>query len=118
MPLRLRGRAPRAEFRPARRGDRAALYQRPAHRGDQYQHRPADHDRGLPFGGAVVSVSGGLGQPAAEGAAVRLQWLRSNAAGYFALFSRRPRFAARPAWRDPLRVGAGAALVIVIVAAT
>jgi undecaprenyl-diphosphatase len=65
-----------------------------------------------------VSVSNGLRQPAADGAAARLQWLRSNAADYFALFSRRPRFSVRPAWRDPLRLGAGAVLVIVIVAAT
>jgi membrane-associated phospholipid phosphatase len=65
-----------------------------------------------------VSVSNGLRQPAVDGAAARLQWLRGNAADYFALFSRRPRFSVRPAWRDPLRLGAGAVLVIVIVAAT
>ena len=65
-----------------------------------------------------MSVSGRLRQVAADGAAARLQWLRTNAAEYFAQLGRRPRFAVRPAWRSPLRLGVGAALVIVIVAAT
>jgi membrane-associated phospholipid phosphatase len=65
-----------------------------------------------------MSVSGGLKQVAADSATARLLWLRANAARYFALFGRPPRFAVRPAWRRPLRLGAGAALVIVIVAAT
>jgi membrane-associated phospholipid phosphatase len=64
-----------------------------------------------------VSVSSGLKQAATDGATARLQWLRANAAGYFALMGRRPRFVLRPAWRSPLRLCAGAALVIVIVAA-
>jgi membrane-associated phospholipid phosphatase len=57
-------------------------------------------------------------QVAADSATARLQWLRANAARYFALFGRQPRSVVRPAWRRPLRLGAGAALVIVIVAAT
>jgi membrane-associated phospholipid phosphatase len=63
-------------------------------------------------------VSSGLKPAATDGATARLQWLRANAAGYFALLGRRPRLVLRPAWRSPLRLCAGAALVIVIVAAT
>jgi membrane-associated phospholipid phosphatase len=65
-----------------------------------------------------MSVINGLKQVAADSATMRLQWLRANGAGYFALLGRRPRFAARLAWRSPLRLGAGAVLAMVIVAAT
>jgi membrane-associated phospholipid phosphatase len=65
-----------------------------------------------------VSVSSGLKQVAAASATTRLQWLRANGAGYFALLGRRPGFATRPAWRSPFRLGVGAVLVIVIVTAT
>jgi membrane-associated phospholipid phosphatase len=65
-----------------------------------------------------MSVSGGPKQVAADSATARLQWARANAARYFALFGRPPRSVVRPAWRRPLRLGAGVALVIVIVAAT
>jgi membrane-associated phospholipid phosphatase len=65
-----------------------------------------------------VSVSDGLKQVAAGSATARLQWLRANASGHFALLGRRPRFAMRPAWRSPLRLGVGAALVLVIVTVT
>ncbi len=65
-----------------------------------------------------MSVSRGLKRVAVDSATSRLQWLRANAAGYFALLGRRPRFAVRPAWRSPGRLAVGAVLVVVIMAAT
>jgi membrane-associated phospholipid phosphatase len=64
-----------------------------------------------------VSVNGGLKQ-VAEHPAAWLQRLRANAATYCALLGRKPRFTATPAWRAPGRLGVGAALVIVVIAAT
>jgi membrane-associated phospholipid phosphatase len=65
-----------------------------------------------------VSVSSGLKPAAADGATAPLQRLRANAVGYFALLGRRRRFAARPAWHNPLRLCAGALLAVVVVVAT
>ena len=62
-----------------------------------------------------MSVNSGVkqGRPAAW-----LQRLHANVAGYFALFGRKPRFAATPAWRTPRRLGVGAVAVIAAIAVT
>jgi undecaprenyl-diphosphatase len=64
-----------------------------------------------------VSVSGGLKQAAAGGSA-RLQWMRANAASYFAVLGRPRRFAATPIWRTPSRLGVGALAAVAVIAAT
>ena len=47
-----------------------------------------------------------------------MQRLRANVAGYFALFGRKPRFTATPAWRTPDRFGVGAVVVVAAIAVT
>ena len=42
-----------------------------AHRGDQYQHRAADHDRGLSLREGVMSVSDGIEPASARRAPLR-----------------------------------------------
>jgi membrane-associated phospholipid phosphatase len=68
-----------------------------------------------------VSVSGGLKPVAADCRLARLRWARANVAQYLALFRRKPRSADRPAaapaWRAPLRLGIGAVVAGVIIAA-
>jgi membrane-associated phospholipid phosphatase len=72
-----------------------------------------------------VSVSGGLKPVAADCGLARLRWARANVAQYFSLVLRKPRSAAGPAdrpavtpmWRSPRRLGIGAGVVGVIVAA-
>lgn len=65
-----------------------------------------------------MSISGGLKLMGADGGATRLQWMRANVAQYFSLFRRKPTPSSMPAWRSPLRLGVGAAIAIVIIAAT
>jgi membrane-associated phospholipid phosphatase len=65
-----------------------------------------------------VSVSGKLEPAAAGRGTVRLQRVRTNAARYFALLGRKPRSAATPIWRNPLRLGGGALAVVAAIAAT
>jgi len=65
-----------------------------------------------------MSVSGGLKPAAVRGGAMRLQWMRANAASYFALFARARRFAATPRWRTPARLCVGALAVVAVIAAT
>ena len=48
----------------------------------------------------------------------RAQWMRANAAQYFAYFQREPRFAAKVVWRQSLRLGIGTAIFLAIIAAT
>ena len=48
----------------------------------------------------------------------RAQWIRGNAARYFAYFQREPRFAAKVVWRQSLRLGIGTAIFLAIIAAT
>src|SRR5262249_37726427 len=111
MSLRLRRDAPGKKFRAARRGDRAALHRRAARGGHQYQHRTADHHRGVPLGGGTVSAGHSLEPTAAQPHAPGIsRWL--------SLFARKPRFAAAPAWRSRLRLGLGALVVIATLAAT
>jgi membrane-associated phospholipid phosphatase len=64
-----------------------------------------------------VSVSGGLKPAAADCRLARLCWARANVAQYLALFRRKPRPAAAPTWRAPLRLGIGAVVAGVIIAA-
>jgi undecaprenyl-diphosphatase len=64
-----------------------------------------------------VSVSGGLKPVAADCRLARLCWARANVAQYLALFRRKPRLAAAPTWRAPLRLGIGAVVAGVIIAA-
>jgi membrane-associated phospholipid phosphatase len=64
-----------------------------------------------------VSVSGGLKPVAADCRLARLRWARANVAQYLALFRRKPRPAAAPTWRAPLRLGIGAVVAGVIIAA-
>jgi membrane-associated phospholipid phosphatase len=47
-----------------------------------------------------------------------LQWARSNAARYFALFRRKPRFSAVPSWRTLPRFRIGAIAIVVVIAAS
>jgi len=55
--------------------------------------------------------------PAARGGAWP-QWVRANAAHYFALFRRKPRASAIPMWRTPCRVGVAAIVVVAAIAET
>jgi membrane-associated phospholipid phosphatase len=64
-----------------------------------------------------VSVSGGLKPAAADCRLARLCWARANVAQYLALFRRKPRPAGAPTWRGPLRLGIGAVVAGVIIAA-
>ena len=64
-----------------------------------------------------MSVSGGFKPTTAKRTLARLQWLRGNVVQYFALFRRRPRSAATPAWRAPRYLGIGAAVAIGVVVA-
>jgi len=63
-------------------------------------------------------VSGGIRQAAVEAGGTRPRWVRANVVGYFALLARRPRFATRPRWRAPLRLGVGALAAVAIIVAT
>src|SRR5262249_61078209 len=117
-PLRLCRGARGKEFCPARRSPRAALQRRPPHRCDQYQHRTADHDRDLPLGRFVMSVSGPLKQASADRPASRLHWVCANVAWSFALFARKPKFAGTPLWRAPRRLAAGTLAGVAMIAAT
>ncbi len=65
-----------------------------------------------------MSISGGLKHAAVHGGTTRLQWMRANAASFFALFGRPPRFAATPVWRTPSRLGAAALAAVAAIAAT
>jgi membrane-associated phospholipid phosphatase len=65
-----------------------------------------------------MSVSGGLKPAAVHGGTMRLQWMRANAASYFALFGRARRFAATPRWRTPARLWIGALAVVAVIVAT
>ena len=65
-----------------------------------------------------MSVSGKLEPAAAGRGTVRLQRVRTNAARYFALLGRKPRSAATPIWRTPLRLGGGALAVVAAITAT
>src|SRR5262249_58231608 len=91
-------------FAQARRGGGAALPRRPAHRGNQRQHRTADHHRVLPFGGRVVSLGNPLKQVSLEGAAARLHELRASIVWSLALVARPPKSVVTPKWRAPLRL--------------
>jgi len=62
-----------------------------------------------------VTMNDRLKHAAAE---PRAQWMRANAARYFAYFQREPRFAAQAIWRQSLRLGIGTAIFLAIVAAT
>lgn len=65
-----------------------------------------------------MSVSGRLKQvPAGRGGGWP-QWVRVNAARYFALFRRKPRFSAMPTWCLPRRVAVGAIVVVAVTAET
>jgi membrane-associated phospholipid phosphatase len=59
-----------------------------------------------------------LKHASAEHPAPRAQWMRANAARYFAYFRREPRFAAKAVWRQSLRLGIGTVILLAIVAAT
>ena len=48
----------------------------------------------------------------------RAQWMRENAARYFAYFRRMPRFAASAVWRQSFRLGVATLIFIAIIAAT
>src|SRR5262249_51151949 len=50
--------------------------------------------------------------------ASRLHWVRANVAWSFALFARKPKFAGTPLWRAPLRLAAGTAVAVAVIAAT
>ena len=63
-----------------------------------------------------MSMNGRLKQAAHP--AAPLQWVRANVVGYFALFRRKPRFEATPAWRTPRRLAVGTVVVIAVIAAT
>ncbi len=65
-----------------------------------------------------MSVSGKLEPAAAGRGTVWLQRVRTNAARYFALLGRKPRSAATPIWRTPLRLGGGALAVVAAITAT
>jgi membrane-associated phospholipid phosphatase len=65
-----------------------------------------------------MSVVGRFRQLPTVDARVRLQWARSNAARYFALFQRQPRSSAVQPWRTPLRLGIGALALVAVVAAS
>jgi undecaprenyl-diphosphatase len=65
-----------------------------------------------------MSVVGRFRRLPAGQARVHLQWARSNAARYFALFGRKPRFSAVQPWRTPLRLGIGAIAIVTLVAAS
>jgi undecaprenyl-diphosphatase len=65
-----------------------------------------------------MSMSGRYWQLPAGHARMHLQWARSNAARYFALFRRKPRSSAVQPWRTPRRLGVGAIAVIAVVAAS
>jgi membrane-associated phospholipid phosphatase len=66
-----------------------------------------------------VSVSDRLKQvPAGRGSGAWPQWVRGNAARYFALFRRKPRASAMPMWRTPYRVGLAAIVVVAVTAET
>src|SRR5262249_12730923 len=87
------------------------------HRGDQRQQRSTAHDRGLPLGRSIVSVSGNI-KPAPAESSARWQWVRANVAGFVALLCRKPRPCPRSAWLAPLRLGIGAAAVVAVLALT
>src|SRR5262249_4545173 len=118
MPLRLHRGARGKELCPARRSPGPALQRRPPHRRDQYEHRTADHDRGLSFGRFVVSVTGPLKQASADRPASRLHWVRANVAWSFGLFARKPKFAGPPLWRASLRLTVSTVVAVAIIAAT
>src|SRR5512132_1279176 len=118
MSIRFRRGTPGTQFRPTRRSRRAALHCRAPSGCDQYQQRTAGHDRGLPFGRSVVNVNRRLTHVPAEPAMTRAQWIRGNAARYFAYFQRKPRFAAGATWRQSLRLGVGTVVFAAIIAAT
>ena len=65
-----------------------------------------------------MSISGDLKPVITGRLATRLQWLRGNVMQYFALFRRKPRGAATPAWRvtRSLAVGAAVAMAVVVAA--
>ena len=66
-----------------------------------------------------MSVSDRLKQvPAGRGGGAWPQWVRGNAARYFALFRRKPRASAMPMWRTPYRVGLAAIVVVAVTAET
>jgi len=63
-----------------------------------------------------MRVSGGPARTRING--MRLQWICANALQSFALFKRKPRAAAPPAWRAPRRIAIGAVVALVAVVAT
>jgi membrane-associated phospholipid phosphatase len=65
-----------------------------------------------------VNVNRRLTHVPAEPALTRAQWIRGNAARYFAYFQRKPRFAAKAIWRQSLRLGVGTVVLAAIIAAT
>ena len=65
-----------------------------------------------------MSVVGRFRQLPTVDARARLQWARSNAARYFALFQRKPRSSAVQPWRTPLRLGIGAIAIVAVVVAS
>jgi membrane-associated phospholipid phosphatase len=65
-----------------------------------------------------VSVNDRINQISAGLAGLWPQRVRDNVARYAALFSRRPRAIKLPPWRAPLRLGAGAAAAVALLAVT
>ena len=65
-----------------------------------------------------MNVNRRLTHVPAEPALTRAQWIRGNAARYFAYFQRKPRFAAGAIWRQSLRLGVGTVIFAAIIAAT
>jgi membrane-associated phospholipid phosphatase len=63
-------------------------------------------------------MSNRLKQVSAHGRGAWLQSVWRNVDWYFALFRRKPRFAAVPRWRTPHRLGVGTAIVIAVVVTT
>ena len=65
-----------------------------------------------------MSLSGGVKRVPAQRLGARLSFLRSNAAGYFRLFQRKPRWTVTPRWRCLPRLAVAALLGVVVVVAT
>src|SRR5450432_1743262 len=123
MPVCLHRVAPGARLCRTGRSDRAALFARPARRGDQHQQWSGHHDCGLPFGKPAVSVAGEFKPPAAKrtrpGARSWWRCFLANTREWLALLGRRPDAGvARPAWRAPVRLALGFVVALVIIAGT
>jgi membrane-associated phospholipid phosphatase len=65
-----------------------------------------------------VTVNSGSKHASADHPLPRGEWMRVNAARYFAYFKRKPRFAAKAIWRQSPRLAVGAVAAMAIIAAT